>query len=141
MIVAWQHPSYPFSIERTKGYEFIAMQASSPIGHNDLTWGGARNAVRRAMRADGLDPERDGPPATCGHGRFLVERDGDGWTLSDYFDGRCLSFDTKREALRAALFALAYVRRWGGIDFDSFPYGLDQEFAGKERLDVSRPAM
>lgn len=59
-------------------------------------------------------------------GRFEIERDCDGWTLADYAYGTCLSFDTRREAEEAKRFARAYAKRWGDVDFDSFPYSLTE---------------
>jgi hypothetical protein len=63
-------------------------------------------------------------------GRFYILRDEDGWTVVDsaeHADGGCLSFETRREAEGAATFARAYVRKWGDVDFQSFPYSLDDE--------------
>jgi hypothetical protein len=63
-------------------------------------------------------------------GRFYIERV-DGWTVVDsapHADGGCLSWDTKREAEGAARFAREYVRKWGDIDFQSFPMSLDEPF-------------
>jgi hypothetical protein len=60
-------------------------------------------------------------------GRFYVERDLDGWTVVDADTTGCLSWDTKKEAEDMARFARAYVRKWGSIDFQSFPYSLDEK--------------
>jgi hypothetical protein len=60
-------------------------------------------------------------------GRFYLELDDDKvWNVIDDLEGLTVGFDTKREALEAAKFARAYVRKWGGINFAAFPYGMDQ---------------
>jgi hypothetical protein len=63
-------------------------------------------------------------------GRFYVQRDEDGWTVVDSATTGCLSWPTKKEAQDAAAFARAYVKRWGDIDFQTFPYHIEQPFAG-----------
>ena len=61
-------------------------------------------------------------------GRFFIEKDDDDlWQVIDDVEGRTLGFQTKREALDAATFARQYVRQWGCINFDSFPWSLEQE--------------
>lgn len=60
-------------------------------------------------------------------GRFIVNRDMDGgWLVLDDLEGLIIETATKAGALDLAQFARAYVRRWGCIDFASFPYILDQ---------------
>lgn len=62
--------------------------------------------------------------------RFVVELTSDGYTLIDYRYGEILNFDSYKDASNARIFAIAYERRWGDINFDSFPYSLDDPFLG-----------
>lgn len=57
-------------------------------------------------------------------GRFYIERDLDGWELVDALDGYCVTFETRARAQEARRFAAQYVRKWGDIDFATFPYDL-----------------
>jgi hypothetical protein len=60
-------------------------------------------------------------------GRFYIEKDDDGqWNVIDDLEALTICFDTKREAEDVATFARQYVRKWGGINFASFPYDLNQ---------------
>jgi hypothetical protein len=73
-------------------------------------------------------------------GRFVVEPigpRGEGWNLIDDLDGGCLEFHTKAEAEAAATFARAYVRKYGDIDLNSFPYDLESPVSYAE--DTERP--
>ncbi len=61
-------------------------------------------------------------------GRFFIEKDDDGlWQVIDDIEGRTLGFDTRSAAEEAATFARQYVRQWGYINFDSFPYSIEDE--------------
>lgn len=60
-------------------------------------------------------------------GRFVVSRLDDGeWELADYKYSGVITFPTRTEAEEVKKFAVAYVRKWGDINFFAFPYDLDQ---------------
>lgn len=61
-------------------------------------------------------------------GRFTVElvgARGEGWNTIDNLDGACLESNTRDDAENMATFARAYVKRHGDVDFNSFPYKLE----------------
>lgn len=59
-------------------------------------------------------------------GRFYVEWQSDGeWLVIDAHSSKVVGFDTKAQALDAACFCRAYVKRHGDIDLASFPYSID----------------
>jgi len=59
-------------------------------------------------------------------GRFFIEKDDDGaWNVIDDVEAMTIGFERKSEALDAAQFARAYVKRWDGINLASFPCDLD----------------
>lgn len=50
-----------------------------------------------------------------------LERDGDGWTVSESIAGTCVSFPTRKTALEMVKFYRSYVRRWGFVNLASAP--------------------
>jgi hypothetical protein len=60
-------------------------------------------------------------------GRFFVERIDDYWQVVDDIQSTAIGANTKKEALDMAKFCRDYVRKWGCINFDSFPYSWDDE--------------
>lgn len=65
-------------------------------------------------------------------GRFYLDDSCEGgWQVVDRLDGSTLGHGSKRWASGVAQFARAYVRLWGDIDFQSFPYSLDEPFTGR----------
>jgi hypothetical protein len=66
--------------------------------------------------------------ATKTRGRIYLEdtrSGGDGWTVVDSLTSGCMSFDTKRDAEEVASFVRAYLRKWGELNWDSFPFYLN----------------
>lgn len=59
-------------------------------------------------------------------GRFYIEHNDDGWCVVDSYHGLVLANDTRREAEQMATFSRAYVRKWGDINFDSFPFSVNE---------------
>jgi hypothetical protein len=73
-------------------------------------------------------------------GRFYVEHDRDGYTLVDALYGSCVSFESMRQAQRNATFARAYVRKWGEINVQSFPYTLDDPWTAESAAQLHEDA-
>lgn len=59
-------------------------------------------------------------------GRFYLDDSCEGgWQVVDTKNGGTIGHGSRRWAERVARFARAYTRKWGDIDFQSFPYSLD----------------
>jgi len=67
-------------------------------------------------------------PAPRIRGRFYVEQTLDGWQIVDSAYALTLGCANKTAAMESARFARAYCAAQGDINFDSFPYSLDDPF-------------
>lgn len=59
--------------------------------------------------------------------RFEVEGERGDWQVIDWAYATTIGgFETKADAIEAKRFASEYVKKHGDIDFNSFPYSLDE---------------
>lgn len=66
------------------------------------------------------------PPAAKTRGRFYIIPE-DGWTLVDDKWKGTVAFESKNQAEQWKSHAIAYVKRWGDINFYAFPTALDDK--------------
>lgn len=59
-------------------------------------------------------------------GRFSIEHNDDGWCVLDHQHSSVMCGDTRREAEAEAKFCRAYVKKWGDINFNSYPWDLNE---------------
>lgn len=80
----------------------------------------AAKAVRAKRRAQaGLGPE----PAI--RGRFYIDRNDDGWQIVDAAYALTIAADSRSAAERTARFVRDYCATHGDVNFESFPYDLN----------------
>ena len=71
--------------------------------------------------------------------RFELEQTTTGWQVVDWAYSKTIDTGPdKLQALRIRDLAEDYTKKWGDVDFSSFPYSLDQTFEYDDRREVER---
>ena len=73
------------------------------------------------------------------NGRFVILEEGDCTFLKDNLRGNVYQCKNTRQAVLSRQFVREYVKRWGDINLDNYPDGMDQAF--EKNSSFSLPAV